>query len=184
MHNLKELNGNIKHIGDFCGYEVYIPSSYNNPISYLNKNCPIWIKINEEEVCHVIFLNKNSREENEKEIRDYILNNLPSKSYVYCTNIQHSDIHPLSCVAIDGSEEICAEIIVKECNNLLVIDSVKYKDKKALLKLRQHLMSENNIQTYPAVILYFNSETISLYTIELLGATYNESRDADILQLF
>lgn len=183
MRNLKELNGKIKHIGDFCGYEVYIPSYYNNPISYLNKNCPIWIKINEEEVCHVIILNKNSREENEKVIRNYILNNLPNKSHIYCSNIQHSDCHPLSCVAIDGGGEICAEIIVKERNNLLIIDSVKYKDKETLLKLRKHLMSENNIQTYPAVILCFNSETISLYTIELLGAIYDESNGAYILQL-
>ena len=151
MRNLKELNGKIKHIGDFCGYEVYIPSYYNNPISYLNRN--------------------------------YILNNLPNKSHIYCSNIQHSDCHPLSCVAIDGGGEICAEIIVKERNNMLIIDSVKYKDKETLLKLRKHLMSENDIQTYPAVILCFNSETISLYTIELLGAIYDESHGAYILQL-
>lgn len=181
--NIKELNGNHKHIGNINGYDIYVPSIYYNHISYLNKNCPVWIKTSEDGECCVIILSNDETKANEKEISNYILKNLPSRAHVSCSNIQHPDCHPLSCVAIDNEGIIRAKIVIKENEDSLIVDSVSYNNKDVLLKLRQHLLSEHNIQLYTAIVLQFNTKTVPKDTIELLGAIYDESRKAYILQL-
>ena len=76
IRNIKELDGKYKHLDQICGYDVYIPEVYYNPISYLSKNCPVWIRINEEGDCEVLILSKNEREENIKDIVNFIQNNM------------------------------------------------------------------------------------------------------------
>lgn len=74
--NIQELDGKYKHLHKICGYDVYIPTAFYNPISFLSKNCPVWIKINEEGDCEVLTLSKDNREENIKEMENFIQNNL------------------------------------------------------------------------------------------------------------
>ena len=181
--NIRELNGRHKKIGSIGGYDIYVPTAYLNPLSYLNKKCPVWIKTNEDGDCCVIILSNDDTKANEKEISDYILKNLPSKPHISCSNVQRPDCHPLSCVAIDNEGIICAKILIKENEGSLIVDSVSYNNKDVLLKLRQHLLSEHNIQLYTAIVLQFNTKTVPKDTIELLGAIYDESRKAYILQL-
>lgn len=76
QRNLNELNDKYELIDTINNHNVYIPSSYNNPLSYLKKECPIWIQIDEDNNCEVAILDKDTKEENAKAIEDYIINNL------------------------------------------------------------------------------------------------------------
>ncbi len=180
--NINELNGDVYYIDNVCGYDIYVPKSHFNPISYLKKNCPIWIKIDEDGECVVIFLTTNNEEKNEQDIKDYILHNLQHKPYIDCKNLLNSNYHPLSCIAIDEEGVVCAEIIITESSNSLTVESVSYDNEESLLKLTRYLLSERNIKSYPAIVLTF-SKTISNDVIRLMGAIYNEDREAYILQL-
>ena len=180
--NINELNGDVYYIDNVCGYDIYLPKSHFNPISYLKKNCPIWIKIDEDGECVVIFLTTNNEEKNEQDIKDYILQNLPHKPYIDCKNLLNSNYHPLSCIAVDEEGVVCAEIIITESSNSLTVESVSYDNEESLLKLRRYLLSERNIKLYPAIVLTF-SKTISNDVIRLMGAIYNEEYEAYIQQL-
>ncbi len=180
--NINELNGDVNYIGNVCGYDIYVPKSNFNSISYLKKNCPIWIKIDEDGECVVIFLTTNNEEKNEQDIRDYILQNLQHKPYIDCKNLLNPNYHPLSCIAIDEEGVVCAKIIITEYSNSLTVESVSYDNEESLLKLRQYLLSERNIKSYPSIVLIF-SKTIDDNVIELMGAIYNEDREAYVLQL-
>ena len=184
MHNISELDGKYEMIDIINGYNVYIPSVYYTPLSYLKRNCPIWIQVNNEGLCHVIILSKNNQEENAKEIEDYIIENLqPINHHIFCRSVQNSDYHPLSCVAIDNNGRIYAEILIKDNGSSVIIESVNSDNDEVLLKLREYLLSENNIQKYPALVLEFNLNKIPLRIIDLLGGIYIESRETYILQL-
>ena len=76
QRNLNELNDKYELIDTINNHNVYIPSSYNNPLSYLKKECPIWIQLDEENNCDVVILDKNNTTDNVKEIKDYIIKNL------------------------------------------------------------------------------------------------------------
>ena len=78
QRNLSELEEKYIHIDTINGYNVYIPTAYNNSLSYLKKNCPIWIQIDDKENCHIFILDKDSIKENAEEINSYI-NNLPTQ---------------------------------------------------------------------------------------------------------
>lgn len=43
-------------IDQVLGYDVYIPQVYNNPLSRLNVNCPIWVRIPNSDDCKVFIL--------------------------------------------------------------------------------------------------------------------------------
>lgn len=180
--NINELNGNAIYIDNICGYDIYVPKSHFNNISYLKKNCPIWIKINEDGECDIILLTTNNEEKNEQDIRDYILHNLQHKPYIDCKNLLNPNYHPLSCIAVDDKGVVCAKIIITESRNSLIVESVSYDNEESLLKLRQHLLSERNIKSYPSIVLIF-SKTIDDNVIELMGAIYDKDRDAYVLQL-
>ena len=180
--NINELNGDVYYIDNVCGYDIYVSKSHFNSISYLKKNCPIWIKIDEDGECVVIFLTTNNEEKNEQDIKDYILQNLQHKPYIDCKNLLNPNYHPLSCIAVDDKGVVCAKIIITESSKSLIVDSVSYDNEEHLLKLRQHLFSERNIKLYPAIVLTF-SKTISNDVIRLMGAIYNEDREAYIDQL-
>ena len=72
MRNLKEITPIL--VGIELGQDLYIPDYANNPLMLFKKNCPIWIKINEDGDCivHPISDEENWEDEIDAVIRENI----------------------------------------------------------------------------------------------------------------
>ena len=64
----------LQYIKKIMGYEIYVPQSSYNPLSFNKAGCPIWIKINTEGDCHVIYQKKDGNFDTE--VTNYIIENL------------------------------------------------------------------------------------------------------------
>lgn len=167
MRKLSEIRP--VYVGTILGYDIYIPDSYYNPLAYLKKGCPIWIKMNENEDCEVFIIQNENNVDNE--IYN-IIKILPRKRGIAFIplseqvkkdhNISVNDIFGLSTMAIDEDGNIQAIITFDEITDdkdSLMMSVVTYNEKQVLKDLLTHILSDNKTEVLKGrVIKYYPSE--------------------------
>ena len=150
----------LQHLGTIAGYDVFVPNSYYNPLSFNKRGCPIWIKVNSEGECHVIIQKTDNNLEEES--TNYIMDNLPKKPSLHCCSFSPSlqkqagivvfNKYGLNCACIDEKDKLHAYITVGDGhvadNVVMMIRDLWYDDKEALLLLRDYLLREENINKH------------------------------------
>ena len=168
------------HIDTILGYEIYIPDAYYNPLGYCKKNCPLWIKVDDNGDCHVHIISNDSKWK--EDVTRYI-STLPKKhgiafyplteDVVNQFGIDTQDSFSLSSVARDENGEIKAIIVIDkdtEEDNTMFISYVHYADILVLQQLRNHILSDYNTERFKMFFLkyYPSSEDDLTSTLGLL----------------
>lgn len=152
MNNLNEITP-IK-IGTVLGYDCYIPNIYFNPISYLNKGCPIWIKIDDDGNCTVFMLGNGNAYE---EVAIFIRKNLDKRKGYYYKRVIAPNVLSISCQILDEKDSVCAEIIVSDdCR----IKSLRLGNSDENDWLQSYFLSDYNIRGLNSKVLRIDNNVI------------------------
>lgn len=184
MRNLKEITPIL--VGIELGQDLYIPDYANNPLMLFKKNCPIWIKINEDGDCivHPISDEENWEDEIDAVIREniekdkWVIYAPLSDEYKKALKIKTNDDYNLSCVAIDGYGKIKAAIIIdKDSDGRMIIRKIIGSEQKHIGLLATHIrVSKDNLDKYKSQLLWYSPHKDDNYS-GLLGMVKNENGD-------
>ena len=159
------------------GYDIYIPSGYNNPTAFLKKGCPLWVQYDENGNCDIY--------ECDNEFTLYptlvgiIKKMYATRSGFHCKPLTQGDMkemgldyHPycdLSAVSFDENDRTKAIVIIENDIEQTEIKGFKCakisqiinEDTNALNALYEFIFNEYNINRYRGLLISFeaNNET-------------------------
>ena len=178
------------HINTIRGYEVYCPDVYYNGLSFLKKNCPLWVRTNLNGDCIVHCIKNENKWEEELEniiikyplIRDTHFFPL-TKSVAEQFNLSVNDFYNLSAVAKTPKGEVTAIICIdKNEKGEMEISFVYYKTIEELKKLRNHILSDHNIYRFRGYLLKYYPKPNEDLSKEL-GLIHNIDNGYSYIQL-
>lgn len=185
MKNLKEITPILAGIE--LGQEFYVPDFANNPLMLFKKNCPIWIKINENGDCivHLISDETNWEDEINAIIREniekekWIIFDSLTNKYKQELGIETTNDCGLSCVALDGNNNIKAAIVIeKDSDGKMRISEIIGSEQKYIQILATHIrVSDYNVNKYRSQLLWYTpSKECDLTSV--LGMVKDDNGDA------
>ena len=147
------------------GYDIYVPEVVYNYLSFNKKDCPIWIKVNDDGDCYV-FLQQRDNNMHE-EVVNFITNYLPKKKALHCcrfstslrnkADIRSIDKYELDCACVDEDSNLHAYITIGDGvvgkEKVLMIKDLWYDDEIALIMLREYLLREENITKHRSKVI-------------------------------
>lgn len=183
MRNLKEITPILAGIE--LGQDLCVPDYANNPLMLFKKNCPIWIKINEDGDCivHPISDEDNWEDEIDAVIREniekekwIILDSLTNK-HKKALEIETNDDYGLSRVALDGNDNIKAAIVIeKDSDGKMRISKIISTEQKYIRILATHIRaSEDNVKKYKSKLLWYTPADEEENFTSLLGMAKDEN---------
>ena len=163
--NLQECS--LIHVYNILGYNVYIPYSYYNPLSFLKQGCPIWINYGDDGVCEVYECNNDNQDITYKDVEE-IIKHFPPRHGFYCQPISDGEAYEKGNIitgakCLDENNHTLATIIICEDSNLSELKGIpcgkitilENLNDDALNELSKFLFREYNIDRHRSLLVSY-----------------------------
>lgn len=178
-------NGYMKQIGQrnfndtplikvftILGYDVYVPNSYYNPLSFLNNGCPMWV-LYDDVKCNVYEC--VSEDTVYSMLADTIKTYYPKRKGYYCKpltvdiikekQLESRYYNELSTVCYDENDNIKALILIENNESLSAqkgfkcasIYHILNEDDNALKVLWEYISNETNINRHRGLLISYEA---------------------------
>ena len=180
--------GELLKVFDILGYEVFIPKSFYNPISFLRRGCMIWILIGDNNYNVYECSNENTLY---LSLVDAI-KSFPQRNGFYCEPLNADLIHnhnlhiriddycELSAACLNENDSIKAMVLIKENEEMTIIKGVRCvsisciinEDDNALETLYRHFLGFYYTRKYRGILLSYETNTpTEIHNANLLNMT-------------
>ena len=176
----------LQKVANILGYDIFVPKSYYNPLSFLKKGCPLWIHI-DSDVCDIYGIGEGIWY---AELIKVIKQTYPKRKGHYCLHFSEIDDSidfkrnavytlddlELSAACFNQDDKIVSIITIDKENSGVIqncpcayISNVINNDDNALVKLGHFIFSEENIKKHPGLLISYMPKNTNDKIGDLLG---------------
>lgn len=162
----------LRKVFAILGYDIYVPDSYYNPLSFLKNGCPMWL-LYDNVKCDIYEC--VSEDTVYSMLADTIKTYYPKRKGYYCKpltvditkqlHLEDGDYKELSIVCYDENDNIKALILIENNETLTAqkgfkcasISYILNKDDNALKVLWEYISNEININRHRGLLISYDA---------------------------
>lgn len=162
----------LRKVFTILGYDIYVPDSYYNPLSFLKNGCPMWL-LYDDVKCDIYEC--VSEDTVYSMLADIIKAHYPRRKGYYCKplslditkrlHLENRRYKELSTVCYDENDNIKALILIEDNERLTAqkgfkCASISYiinKDDNAVKILWEYISDEININRYRGLLISYDA---------------------------